>query len=457
MDRATKGIIGLYIFLVMLFFCGFLVNAFSTRKEFIRLYNSAVDIITMKDYYKYDEAVNTLEDLGDYQEAYHYIDQAIYEQAVILYNEKEYDRAADLFEKIPEFLNSSKIYITSINRMEQKYQEVQGYLEQSDYKSALNELDFLAIMEYKDSGQLQILAKIANDATTISAGTGISAALTQDGTVLCSTNKDSPNQSHFSMWSGIKSISVMGSLGIGLKSDGTVLTAGKADGYRIETSMWRDIVQISAGDLYVVGLTNDGRVLAQGHNGDDQIEIDSWTGIVDIDTGWRHTVGLDKIGNVHIVGIKAREQLEEIAKNRDDWRDLVSVAAGGGDPGDYGAFTVGLRADGTAVAVGENSLGQCDVADWTGITQISAGQFHTVGLREDGTVMTTQTGKYDRDDRSIYEEVSGWTDIVAVSAGYGTTIGLKSDGTIVGTGYHLDGQLEIDSWSGLMLPVRKSA
>lgn len=64
MDRATKGIIGLYIFLVMLFFCGFLVNAFSTRKEFIRLYNSAVDIITMKDYYKYDEAVNTLEDLG---------------------------------------------------------------------------------------------------------------------------------------------------------------------------------------------------------------------------------------------------------------------------------------------------------------------------------------------------------------------------------------------------------
>ena len=61
-----------------------------------------------------------------------------------------------------------------------------------------------------------------------------------------------------------------------------------------------------------------------------------------------------------------------------------------GAPRGCGAFTVGLRNDGTAVAVGDNSLGQCNVDDWTGLIAISAGQFHTIGLREDGTVLTTQ-------------------------------------------------------------------
>ena len=39
------------------------------------------------------------------------------------------------------------------------------------------------------------------------------------------------------------------------------------------------------------------------------------------------------------------------------WRDLVAVSAGG-------TYTVGLRADGTAVAVGFNGSGQCDVTSW---------------------------------------------------------------------------------------------
>jgi len=43
-----------------------------------------------------------------------------------------------------------------------------------------------------------------------------------------------------------------------------------------------------------------------------------------------------------------------------EWRGIVAVAAGC-------AHTVGLRADGTVVAVGDNSHGQCNVADWHGI------------------------------------------------------------------------------------------
>ena len=56
------------------------------------------------------------------------------------------------------------------------------------------------------------------------------------------------------------------------------------------------------------------------------------------------------------------------------------VAAGG-------YHTVGLKADGTVVAVGWNIYGQCDVDSWTGIQQVTVGDWHTVGLQADGTVI----------------------------------------------------------------------
>ena len=48
---------------------------------------------------------------------------------------------------------------------------------------------------------------------------------------------------------------------------------------------------------------------------------------------------------------------------------------------------VGLETDGTVVAEGDNSVGQCDVFTWTDIVQIAAGMDHTVGLESDGTAV----------------------------------------------------------------------
>jgi len=48
---------------------------------------------------------------------------------------------------------------------------------------------------------------------------------------------------------------------------------------------------------------------------------------------------------------------------------------------------VGLRSGGTAVAVGYNGSGQCNVGDWTDIIQVGTGYHHTVGLKSDGTVV----------------------------------------------------------------------
>ena len=49
--------------------------------------------------------------------------------------------------------------------------------------------------------------------------------------------------------------------------------------------------------------------------------------------------------------------------------------------------SVGLKSDGTVVAVGNIVYGQCEVSEWSGITAVNAGFYHTVGLKADGTVI----------------------------------------------------------------------
>ena len=56
--------------------------------------------------------------------------------------------------------------------------------------------------------------------------------------------------------------------------------------------------------------------------------------------------------------------------------------------------TVGLRADGTVVAVGDNTAGQCNVGGWTGVSQNVAGGKHTVGLNSDGTIVAIGDNGY---------------------------------------------------------------
>ena len=111
--------------------------------------------------------------------------------------------------------------------------------------------------------------------------------------------------------------------------------------------------------------------------------------------------------------------------------------------------TVGLRADGTVVAVGSNYHGGCEVSGWTDIVAVAAGDLHTVGLRSDGTVVATEhTG----DQKYYYGQcnVSGWTDIVAVAAGFGHTVGLRADGMVVAAGLNKFGPCDVSSWTDIV-------
>ena len=60
--------------------------------------------------------------------------------------------------------------------------------------------------------------------------------------------------------------------------------------------------------------------------------------------------------------------------------------------------TVGLKNDGTVIATGENRRGQCDVLGWKDIVFVSAGDDYTVGVKSDGTVVSTKHLDYGQSD-----------------------------------------------------------
>ena len=151
-----------------------------------------------------------------------------------------------------------------------------------------------------------------------------------------------------------------------------------------------------------------------------------------IAAGSNHTVGLKADGTVVAVGYNRYGSC-----NVRGWTDIVSIAAGDD-------HTVGLKADGTVVATGRNSSGQCDVSDWTDIVSIAAGGWHTVGLKADGTVVATGIK---RDGQC---KVSGWRDIVSIAAGGYHTVGLKTDGTVVAVGNNGNGERKVSDWTDIV-------
>lgn len=122
--------------------------------------------------------------------------------------------------------------------------------------------------------------------------------------------------------------------------------------------------------------------------------------------------------------------------------DIISIAFSNEWSSEH---AIGLCADGTVVAVGDNDHGQCDVEYWRDIVAIDTCQYMTVGLKKDGTVVATGYEKKSAGytyDVGQCEEVADWSDIVAIAINAKMVAGLKSDGTVILAGVYPKSVLE---------------
>lgn len=404
---------------------------------------------------KFEEAYNMFIELNGFEDSDEWALKSKYNYGIQLYDLGEYDLAARIFIELEGYEDSEKYAAKSLlpsidNVQETVYNEANNLYNQGKYKEAL--ADYLQLQDYLDSKKMveecqeQIMRRKL--ATSISAGIKYSLAVKQSETVV-GTAFNGDGQTNVDEWENIISVAGFGVLSAGLKSDGTVVACGHVDGDTIDVTEWENIVQIQVGERHIIGLSYDGTVKSDGHNGDGQCEVDGWKDVVQVATGWRHTVGLTKEGEILITGYGAQRQLREIDTN--EWKTVIAIAAGGGGKDVEGnGHTVGLRSDGTVVAVGDNQFGQCNVSGWTDIVAIAAGDWHTVGLKSDGTVVATGWLKDAGSENAC--SVSEWKNIVAIAAGTGYTMGLKEDGTIVVVGYN-EGmqQKEILKWNNIAI------
>lgn len=119
----------------------------------------------------------------------------------------------------------------------------------------------------------------------------------------------------------------------------------------------------------------------------------------------------------------------------DEWSDIVLISGSGS----Y------LKSDGT-LAISKSYPHIQENIYWTDIAAFSYENDHAVGLKFDGTVVAVGDNDYGQCD------ISGWTDIVVIATGQCHTVGLKSDGTVVAIGYNHDGQCNVSGWTDIKQP-----
>ena len=123
--------------------------------------------------------------------------------------------------------------------------------------------------------------------------------------------------------------------------------------------------------------------------------------------GFYHTLGLKADGSVLACGDDSFGQCQV-----GSWREIAAVAAGGW-------HSLGLRRDGTVVAVGRNTEGQCDTAGWTGVVQIATTDYASFGLCADGRVSATAFS------------VEEWKNVLSLSAGTTALLALDANGRVL--------------------------
>ena len=136
------------------------------------------------------------------------------------------------------------------------------------------------------------------------------------------------------------------------------------------------------GDNSVVGVRTNGTVNINSSyiTGKSKNEFLGLTNIVDVATTGLEAFALRSDGTVYAEDNKFAFTHEKT--DFSTWKDIVDIDCGTD-------FVVGLKSDGTVVALGIVGDGQCNVMGWSNVSKIYAHNRATFGIRKDGSVLAT--------------------------------------------------------------------
>lgn len=194
---------------------------------------------------------------------------------------------------------------------------------------------------------------------------------------------------------------------------------------------WNDLVAIAGYHRNYIGLKSDGTVVATGENKKGQSEVLAWRNIKAIAAVGDHYFGLTETGTMKVTNTKEGDTYG--FSDVTSWTNISSFCA-------VNDLVIGVKTNGTVVATkwlefdsNLNRYKRCSITGWRNIRSVAIGSYpvrrsnYIVGLKADGTVVVTGND-------SINDEVQTWKNIVAIVAGCDKVFGLTSDGTVVSAG-----------------------
>ena len=198
------------------------------------------------------------------------------------------------------------------------------------------------------------------------------------------------------------------------------------------------VVAAAAGYTNTVALRKDGTVVAWGANSFGQSSVPlGLTGVVQVSSSYMHVLALKSNGTVVAWGENTYGECDVPA----GLSNVIQVAAGG-------QYSLALKSDGTIVGWGRNDYGVCTIpASVQGIaTQISAGAMYAIAIVDDGagpyapgTVKLWGNGS----GQGEINMPSGLSGVKQISAGRFHGLALKTDGSVVAWGLNAQGQTNV--------------
>lgn len=274
-----------------------------------------------------------------------------------------------------------------------------------------------------------------------------------------------------------------------LKKDGTVLVTGRngygqlgigtnadVNTFRSATNM-SNIIAIAGGRNHSVALKNDGTVWATGFNNAGQVGIGTYvdtnlfqpatnmSNITAISTGDGHTLALKNDGTVLVTGYNNAGQLgigtsgdiPSTFRPATNMSNIIAIAGGA-------YHSVALKNDGTVLVTGFNSDGQLGIgttsnvttfrpaSNMSNISAIASGDSYILALKKDGTILASGFNNAGQlgigisgagTGQTTFRYSTNMSNILAIATGDNHSLALKNDGTVLTTGYNNNGQLGI--------------
>lgn len=253
----------------------------------------------------------------------------------------------------------------------------------------------------------------------------------------------------------MRSINCEGHFIAGITREGQAVITPRGDYMtdigRYSLSTWENMRQISSeGDL-IAGIREDGTAVAAGgfyecrwYGNETLPELQGCKKI--IAAGADMLLALTQEGTLEVATRNPWGICDAYTYDLSSWEGLSDVISDK-------TITLGIREDGTVLTEGviysdpEECYYDVPILDWTDIVaaDLQAGQL--VGLRADGTVCYADCRpeeiKYPVPE---FEEIKNWEDIVAVAMGGTFILGYKADGTVLACGEDAELMKEISQW-----------